>query len=399
MNKIREARCFIIMPFGEKQDVSGKTIDFDMVYDYLIKPAVENIREFKINCFRSDEISEAGWIHSAMVEHIFGDEVAIVDLTTLNPNVFYELGARHALRKHVTVLIRHKGTNNPFNISGFRVINYDHENLKSAEEAKQQIAEFVSNGLRLQNTDSLVHEVLGDRISINCASNRIKKCDVFEFSLKKVPQKKICIVTGDIRGVKMADIWVNSENTNMQMARFFDRSISSIIRYLGARRDSAGHVEEDTIANELSGVMGHHESVPSAMVIATGSGELEKTHNVKKIFHVASVEGMVGHGYRPIANVGSCVTAVLSETDSSKFKDEGLKTILFPPLGTGTGGGKSREIIPELIESAIAYLESNPLSVIERIYFLAHDEETLGIYHHVLNQQKEVLAGDIIESS
>jgi hypothetical protein len=28
-------RCFVIMPFGEKVDVDGKTIDFDRIYDVI----------------------------------------------------------------------------------------------------------------------------------------------------------------------------------------------------------------------------------------------------------------------------------------------------------------------------------------------------------------------------
>lgn len=32
--------CFVIMPFGEKVNASNKKIDFDVVYDTLIKPAV-----------------------------------------------------------------------------------------------------------------------------------------------------------------------------------------------------------------------------------------------------------------------------------------------------------------------------------------------------------------------
>jgi transcriptional regulator with XRE-family HTH domain len=42
-------------------------------------------------------------------------------------------------------------------------------------------------------------------------------------------------VSGDLRRVRCADVWVNSENTEMTMARFDEFSVSSIIRYEGAR--------------------------------------------------------------------------------------------------------------------------------------------------------------------
>jgi hypothetical protein len=62
--------------------------------------------------------------------------------------------------------------------------------------------------------------------------------------------KFITLFTGDIGALKAADIWVSSENTNMQMARFYDLSISGTVRYLGAKKES-GIVIEDIIAQEL----------------------------------------------------------------------------------------------------------------------------------------------------
>ena len=32
--------CFVIMPFGEKVNAANKKIDFDVVYDSLIKTAI-----------------------------------------------------------------------------------------------------------------------------------------------------------------------------------------------------------------------------------------------------------------------------------------------------------------------------------------------------------------------
>ena len=94
--------CFVIMPFGEKADAEGKVIDLDVIYNFIIKNAVEGMG---LKCVRCDEIA-VRWIHSKMFEHIYSSEVAVVDITTLNPNVFYELGVRHALAESVTVFLR-----------------------------------------------------------------------------------------------------------------------------------------------------------------------------------------------------------------------------------------------------------------------------------------------------
>src|SRR5258708_2136382 len=51
------------------------------------------------------------------------------------------------------------------------------------------------------------------------------------------PHRQVGIVTRDLRRVRCADVWVNSENTQMTMARIDEFSVSSIIRYQGAQRD------------------------------------------------------------------------------------------------------------------------------------------------------------------
>ena len=115
-------KCFVIMPFGKKENTDGEVIDFAEVYQSLIKPTVEALG---ITCVRCDEIAETGWIHSKMFGHIYESELAVVDITSFNPNVFYELGVRHALVKTVTVILRKKGTLLPYNIQAFQVIEYD----------------------------------------------------------------------------------------------------------------------------------------------------------------------------------------------------------------------------------------------------------------------------------
>jgi hypothetical protein len=155
-------RCFVIMPFNRKQDLArGDKVNFDRVYAELIKPAVEslNAEGVAIECIRSDEIQQAGLIQERMLGFIFEADVAVVDLTTANANVYYELGVRHALRNRVTVLLRRRGTPIPFNIAGMTTIEYDLQPA-AVQRARADIAAFVRNGLLSGAHDSLVHTVL-----------------------------------------------------------------------------------------------------------------------------------------------------------------------------------------------------------------------------------------------
>ena len=183
----------------------------------------------------------------------------------------------------------------------------------------------------------------------------------------------ILVVTGGIEHVKGVDVWVNAENTNMQMARFYDWSISSVIRYLGAKRDATGRVAtsaDDLIANELAAIMDGRLSVSGGAVIATTAGELTASHGVKAIFHAAAVQGQVGVGYRPVENVASCVTNALQLMDSDAFRAKGLTSIALPLLSAGARPQQLGTIVHDLFETAVSDIERTPGTRIERICFL-----------------------------
>lgn len=113
--------CFVLMPFGKKSDPSGSTIDFDAVYQKMIKPA---IHDAGLEPIRADEEQAGGIIHKPMFERLILCEYAVADLTTANANVFYEMGVRHAVRPRSTVLIFAERTRLPFDLMPMRGLPY-----------------------------------------------------------------------------------------------------------------------------------------------------------------------------------------------------------------------------------------------------------------------------------
>lgn len=94
--------AFIAMPFGMKRDGQGIEIDFNRIYLELIKPALETAG---LEVFRADEETRAGDIRTDMFQELLIADLVVADLTLENPNVWYELGVRHALRARGVVLI------------------------------------------------------------------------------------------------------------------------------------------------------------------------------------------------------------------------------------------------------------------------------------------------------
>jgi hypothetical protein len=195
---------------------------------------------------------------------------------------------------------------------------------------------------------------------------------------------RLAVVPSSISRVRTADIWVNSENTDMRMARHNDFSLSGVIRYWGAVRDDSGRVVEDLVADELDAVVGRHRPVAPGVAVVTGAGMLTKTHGVRHIIHVAAVQGQPGAGYRQIHDVGICVTNALAKAESL-VADPAGGSVLFPMLGTGVAGAKILPTAVATVGAAVDYLLGHPDTRLRRICFLAYQnreldalEETFG---------------------
>jgi tetratricopeptide (TPR) repeat protein len=96
------AHAFVAMPFGRKPGPDGAEVDFNRVYRELIAPA---IRTAGLSAFRADQEPAAGSILADMFQELLIADLVVADLTIPNPNVWYEIGVRHALRARGVVLI------------------------------------------------------------------------------------------------------------------------------------------------------------------------------------------------------------------------------------------------------------------------------------------------------
>jgi tetratricopeptide (TPR) repeat protein len=96
------AHAFVAMPFGLKPGPDGVDVDFNRVYRELIKPAIEAAG---LSAFRADEEQAAGSILDDMFQELLIADMVVADLSVPNPNVWYEIGVRHALRSRGVVLL------------------------------------------------------------------------------------------------------------------------------------------------------------------------------------------------------------------------------------------------------------------------------------------------------
>jgi tetratricopeptide (TPR) repeat protein len=114
--------AFVAMPFGNKPGPDGQAIDFNRVYEEYLKPGIEGAG---LEVFRADEEQRAGDILTDMFQELLIADLVVADLTIDNPNVWYELGVRHALRARGVILVCGGHTTKAFDVYTNRKLRYN----------------------------------------------------------------------------------------------------------------------------------------------------------------------------------------------------------------------------------------------------------------------------------
>jgi hypothetical protein len=129
--------CFVMQPFAQP---------LGSYYEKIFRPAIEKAG---LQPVRADaEIFGTGKIIDQIWRGINNAKVLIAELTTRNPNVFYELGIAHALQKPV-VLVAANEPDVPFDLKHIRVIYYDVQDpfwgSKLIDKLAENILSAISN--------------------------------------------------------------------------------------------------------------------------------------------------------------------------------------------------------------------------------------------------------------
>jgi len=114
-------QAFVVMPFGTKPGVDGRPIHFDAIFAEVIQPA---LIEAGCAVMRADGEQRAGNIRTDMFQELLLADLVVAELTLDNPNVWYELGVRHALRARGMIALQSGRGHLPFDVGPDRTLAY-----------------------------------------------------------------------------------------------------------------------------------------------------------------------------------------------------------------------------------------------------------------------------------
>jgi O-acetyl-ADP-ribose deacetylase (regulator of RNase III) len=239
---------------------------------------------------------------------------------------------------------------------------------------------------------------------------------------------QVGIAAGDLFEGADIDVYVNSENDYMQMARIFEsKTISSLLRYYGSKLDGAGRIVEDTVQDELNLRIKEDDiktrPVEIGTVIVTSAGS-EASHLRKRkgrfIFHIATVS-VVGDGPNKSlecnlveASVRRCVRRVLDtvlevnkkrgvvspdKTEQRKLQEaaqgtyQPIRSIVLPLFGAGHGGRPANQIVSPVVQAIKEFLidmsadDKKAEMTLENIYITAYFKDDVELIHATLIEQ------------
>jgi hypothetical protein len=169
--------CFVIMGYGIKNK-----LNLDLTYNEIIKPCLVETglvpyplyNDDKFNAFRCDEIIGTTIIDYKYVICLSEADIVIADISTLNANAIYELGARHALKPKSTIVLcaKEKGKEfNFFDLNHNPILFYEHKGnyltKDTINKTKTKLKNLIFQAIYSETEfpDNVIHMVLSNKPS------------------------------------------------------------------------------------------------------------------------------------------------------------------------------------------------------------------------------------------
>ena len=153
--------CFIIMPITTPDQLfevyGGDTEHFQNVLNGLFIPAVKEAGMNPIPPL----IEGANVIHAAIIKNLMNADLVLCDMSSLNPNVFFEVGVRTALNKPVCLVKDEKTSKVPFDTNILNFHKYMSSPQWKVEEERTKLAKHLIKSLESSEESNTMWKYFG----------------------------------------------------------------------------------------------------------------------------------------------------------------------------------------------------------------------------------------------
>ena len=270
------------MPIADHMDYEPG--HFDRVYNHLIKPACI---EAGYEPIRADDSKASNMIMLDVLRSIIDCDMAICDLSSRNANVFYELGLRQAFDKK-TILIRDGRHDVPFDLLGFRYVNYTPSlRVDTVKKEMLDIAEMLlkTDEAHISDANSIVSILKMKPAEIDTKNLNAEESLMFEL-LNRMKRLESSIKDIDFNNnISKGLAWEVSDLKSKNMSSFLDTNkikiLHSNINFNEAVR---------LFGENLNDVLFYYEDEPIGKFMGVGGGSHLKFKNGTRQTNIKNTE-------------------------------------------------------------------------------------------------------------
>lgn len=300
-----------------------------------------------------------------MVQNLVSAQLAIVDLSFAEQS-YYLLGLRQTLSNNPVIALAADATLPRFANPRFTAAPHPYLDVSSPDwlDRADAICKTV-NSIQQQGWQSDVRAMAA--FTVRPLENNFKESKLhgFEWHLPGMdpftnPGPTIQIWRYKVQDATGFDAWVNSENIYMEMARFWDRSVSAQIRKRGAVRHGplSQRRRKDALGLALAEKMGTRAAVDIGDVFVTPTDPASELHaraptgnGVRYVAHVATtIPNEQSGGFTAGGDIGKCMRNVFKALQQTRRQERAkIGSVLFPLLGSGDGGAHPSLIAHQMV--------------------------------------------------
>ncbi len=228
--------CYIISPIGDPDSKERKWADF--VRNHIVKRVVTSCG-YQVPV-RADD-PDKDLILADIIEQMFEADLVIADLTSFNPNVFYELGIRHTAQKPAIHLIQ-TGQYPTFDLGGNKVIFIDRDyekvvkaqeeietRIKAIEADPKQFYSQVQQHIQFKQLDLFKKTKMGtDGFLIDAVKSIIRSLQNQKEVLDEVHQELVIKKQHHSTYMNLSDLFQNPHEQRLSLADMIKQNSGDI---------------------------------------------------------------------------------------------------------------------------------------------------------------------------